>query len=94
MPVADYQTYCKMPDKAQEKKFAYPAINATTMTTANAVLKGLAERKSDGIILVSTGGGAFASGFSVKDMALEAMSIYPLKSKVTKKNSFKIYRAQ
>jgi fructose-bisphosphate aldolase class II len=39
------------------------------------VLKGLAESKSDGIIQVSTGGGAFASGAAVKDMALGAMSI-------------------
>ena len=47
----------------------------TSLTTANAVLKGLADSKSDGIIQVSTGGGAFASGSSVKDMALGAMSI-------------------
>jgi fructose-bisphosphate aldolase class II len=39
------------------------------------VLKGLADSKSDGIIQVSTGGAAFASGSSVKDMALGAMSI-------------------
>ena len=39
------------------------------------MLKGLTEAKSDGIIQVSTGGGAFASGSSVKDMALGAISI-------------------
>ena len=75
MPVADYKTYCKMIDRAKEKHFAYPAINVSSLTTANAVLKGLAESKSDGIIQVSTGGGAFASGSSVKDMALGAISI-------------------
>jgi fructose-bisphosphate aldolase class II len=75
MPVADYETYCKMLDRAREKKFAYPAINVTSLTTANAVLRGLAECRSDGIIQVSTGGGAFASGLSVKDMALGAISI-------------------
>ena len=75
MPVADYKTYCRMLDRAREKKFAYPAINVTSLTTANAVLRGLAECRSDGIIQVSTGGGAFASGSSVKDMALGAMSI-------------------
>jgi len=75
MPVADYQTYCKMLDRAREQKFAYPAINVTSLTTANAVLKGLAECNSDGIIQVSTGGGAFASGSSVKDMAVGAISI-------------------
>ena len=75
MPVADYKTYCKMLDRARDKKFAYPAINVTSLTTANAVLKGLAESRSDGIIQVSTGGGAFASGSAVKDMALGAISI-------------------
>jgi len=75
MPVADYKTYCEMIERARVGKFAYPAINVTSLTTANAVLKGLAESKSDGIIQVSTGGGAFASGSSVKDMALGAISI-------------------
>jgi fructose-bisphosphate aldolase, class II len=75
MPVADYTTYCTMLDRARADKFAYPAINVTSLTTANAVLKGLAESKSDGIIQVSTGGGAFASGAAVKDMALGAISI-------------------
>ena len=75
MPVADYEIYCKMLDRAREDHFAYPAINVTSLTTANAVLKGLAESESDGIIQVSTGGAAFASGTSVKDMALGAISI-------------------
>jgi len=75
MPVATYEIYCKMLDRARDGHFAYPAINVTSLTTANAVLKGLAESKSDGIIQVSTGGGAFASGVAVKDMALGAISI-------------------
>ena len=75
MPVADYGQYCEMLDRARMGKFAYPAINVTSLATANAVLKGLADSKSDGIIQVSTGGGAFASGSVVKDMALGAMSI-------------------
>lgn len=75
MPVADYKTYCTMLDRARENHFAYPAINVTSLVTANAVLQGLAESRSDGIIQVSTGGGAFASGSSVKDMALGAISI-------------------
>ena len=75
MPVADYKIYCEMFDRARKGQYAYPAINVTSLTTANAVLKGLAESKSDGIIQVSTGGGAFASGASVKDMALGAISI-------------------
>jgi len=75
MPVANYEIYCKMLDRAREGRFAYPAINVTSLTTANAVLKGLTESKSDGIIQVSTGGGTFASGLAVKDMALGAISI-------------------
>jgi len=75
MPVADYKTYCRLIDHALQKKFAYPAINVTSLTTANGVLKGLAESKSDGIIQVSTGGAAFASGLYVKDMPLGAISI-------------------
>ena len=67
MPVADYKTYCRMIDHALEKKFAYPAINVTSLTTANGVLKGLADSKSDGIIQVSTGGTAFASGLYLKN---------------------------
>ena len=75
MPVADHATYCEMLDRARKGGFAYPAVNVTSLTTANAVLKGLADSKSDGIIQVSTGGGAFASGAAVKDMALGAISI-------------------
>jgi fructose-bisphosphate aldolase class II len=75
MPIADYKTYCKMLDRAKENHFAYPAINVSSLTTANAVLKGLAESGSDGIVQVSTGGAAFASGSSVKDMVLGAISI-------------------
>src|SRR6478672_8541520 len=64
-----------MLDRARKGRFAYPAVNVTSLTTVNGVLKGLAESKSDGIIQVSTGGAAFASGSSIKDMALGAMSI-------------------
>src|SRR5580765_1494037 len=75
MPVADYEQFCTMLDRARKGKFAYPAINVTSLTTANAVLKGLAESRSDGIIQVSTGGAAFASGAAVKNMVLGAISL-------------------
>jgi fructose-bisphosphate aldolase class II len=75
MPVADFSTYCAMLDRARAGRFAYPAINVTSLTTANAVLRGLAEAKSDGIIQVSTGGAAFASGTALKEMPLGAISI-------------------
>ncbi|PID26850.1 MAG: class II fructose-bisphosphate aldolase [Candidatus Cloacimonadota bacterium] len=75
MPVVNYQQYCKMLENAYKNKFAYPAINVTSMATANAALKAFAELKSDGIIQVSTGGGSFASGLGVKDEVLGAISI-------------------
>jgi fructose-bisphosphate aldolase class II len=75
MPVPDFKTYCAILDRARAGHFALPAANVTSLTTANAVLRGLAESKSDGIIQISTGGGAFASGTSLKDSALGAISI-------------------
>jgi len=74
MPVANYEQYCQMLDNAFKNKFAYPAINVTSTSTANAVLKALSDAKSDGIIQVSTGGAEFASG-SVKDMVFGAISL-------------------
>lgn len=75
MPVATYEQYCQMLEKANKEGYAYPAINVTSTSTANAALKAFAEMKSDGIIQVSTGGGEFASGSNIKDMALGAISI-------------------
>jgi len=62
-----------MIDSAQKGGYAYPAINVTSLPTINGALKAFAESKSDGIIQVSTGGGEFASGTGVKDMALGAI---------------------
>lgn len=75
MPVADFKTYCSMLDNAREQHFAYPAINVSSIGTANAVLHGFAQAKCDGIIQVSTGGAEFASGLGVKNMALGAISL-------------------
>ncbi len=62
-----------MLDAAQQGGYAYPAINVTSITTINGALRAFAEAKSDGIIQVSTGGGEFASGTSVKDAAFGAI---------------------
>ena len=75
MPIADYPTYCKMLDNAKANKFAFPAINVSSTETANAALKGFADKKSDGIIQVSTGGGEFASGLNVKNAVIGAISL-------------------
>ena len=75
MPIADHARYCEMLDRARAGRFAYPAVNVTSLTSANAVLRGLAESRSDGILQVSIGGARFASGTAVKDMVLGATSI-------------------
>ncbi|MBN2689666.1 MAG: class II fructose-bisphosphate aldolase [Gammaproteobacteria bacterium] len=75
MPVADFKTYRRMLDHARDNHFAYPAFNITSMATANAVLQGLAEKKSDGIIQISTGGAEFASGLALKDKVIGAISL-------------------
>ncbi len=75
MPIATYDQYCDMLNKAKAGGYAFPAINVTSTSTANAALKAFADMKCDGIIQVSTGGGKFASGQAVGDMALGAISI-------------------
>ena len=50
MPVPDFKTYCAILDRARAGRFALPAVNVTSLTTANAVLRGLADSKADGII--------------------------------------------
>ncbi len=75
MPVVNFEQYCNMLDTAKKNHYAFPAINITSTETANAALKGFADAKSDGIIQLSTGGGQFASGTNVADMALGSISI-------------------
>ena len=72
MPIATHAQYCQMLDAAKQGRFAYPAINVSSLETLNAALEGFAEARSDGIIQVSSGGGAHASGPTVQDMALGA----------------------
>ena len=75
MPVVDYKQYCEMLNRAYEKKYAYPAFNVSNMETASAVLTGLQKANSDGIIQVSIGGAAHASGADVKDSVLGAIAL-------------------
>ena len=75
MPIATYDQYCSMLDRAHQKGFAYPAINITSTSTANAALKAFADLKCDGILQVSTGGGKFASGQSVNNAVIGAISL-------------------
>jgi fructose-bisphosphate aldolase class II len=75
MPVVDHPTYCAMLDAANRGHYAFPAINVTSMVTANAAMAGLAAERSDGIIQVSTGAGQFASGLTHKNSALGGIAL-------------------
>ena len=75
MPVASPDQYLEMLDRAKKGGFAYPAINVSSSQTLNAALAGLAEAGSDGIIQVTTGGGDYWSGPTVKNMASGAAAL-------------------
>jgi fructose-bisphosphate aldolase class II len=75
MPIVDYKRYCEMLDKAQAENYAYPAINISNIDTVNAAIEGFVAAKSDGIIQVSTGGGAHSSG-NLGDSVLGGISEY------------------
>lgn len=75
MPVASFEQYCAMLESASKHKYAYPAINIASIEAANAALAGFAEAGSDGIIQISVGGGEHASGQTIKDSALGAISL-------------------
>ena len=75
MPIATPAQYAAMLDAAQEGDYAYPAINVTSLVTINGALKAFGDKKSDGIIQVSTGGGEFASGLNVKDAVFGAIML-------------------
>ncbi|MEY4993752.1 MAG: hypothetical protein RIS82_874 [Actinomycetota bacterium] len=75
MPVASPDQYLEMLDRAKNGGFAYPAINVSSSQTLNAALAGLAEAGSDGIIQVTTGGGEYWSGPTVKKMAAGAAAM-------------------
>ena len=75
MPIATHRQYTEMLEKAAREHYAYGAINVTSTSTANAAIKAFADKKSDGIVQVSTGGGKFASGQGVGSMALGAISL-------------------
>ena len=62
MPVATPEQYADMLDRAKAGGFAYPAINAASSQSVNAVLQGLTEAGSDGIIQVTTGGADYFAG--------------------------------
>ncbi|MDH5151567.1 class II fructose-bisphosphate aldolase [Kocuria palustris] len=84
MPIATPDVYGQMLDTAKEKGFAYPAINVTSSQTLNAAIRGFAEAGSDGIVQVSTGGAAYWSGSSKKDMVVGALAFAAFAREVAK----------
>ncbi|UFS59877.1 class II fructose-bisphosphate aldolase [Subtercola endophyticus] len=62
MPIATPDQYAEMLDKAKAGGFAYPAVNVSSSQTLNAVLQGLSDAGSDGIIQVTTGGADYFAG--------------------------------
>ncbi|MEI7420142.1 MAG: class II fructose-bisphosphate aldolase, partial [Actinomycetes bacterium] len=84
MPVASPDQYAEMIDRAKKGGFAYPAINVSSSQTVNAVLQGLTEAGSDGILQVTTGGGDYWSGSSVKHMATGAAAMAQFVREVAK----------
>ena len=75
MSVVNYEQYCEMLEKAYKNHYAYPAFNVSNLETVNAVLSGLQNANSDGIIQISLGGAAYASGVGVKNKVLGAEAI-------------------
>lgn len=84
MPVATPEQYAEMLDKAKKGGFAYPAINVSSSSTINAVLQGLTEAGSDGIIQVTTGGADYFAGQSVKARASGALAFAAFATEVAK----------
>jgi fructose-bisphosphate aldolase class II len=73
-----------MLDKAKARGFAYPAVNVSSSQTINAVLQGLTEAGSDGIIQVTTGGADYFAGHTVKNRAAGALAFAAFATEVAK----------
>jgi fructose-bisphosphate aldolase class II len=84
MPVATPDQYAEMLDKAKAGGFAYPAFNVSSSQTINAVLQGLAEAGSDGIIQVTTGGADYFAGHTVRARAAGALAMARFATEVAK----------
>jgi len=84
MPIATPDQYAEMLDKAKAGGFAYPAFNVSSSQTINAVLQGLTEAGSDGIIQVTTGGADYFAGQTVKNRASGAIAFAKFATEVAK----------
>jgi fructose-bisphosphate aldolase, class II len=74
MPIATVEQYSEMLDAASAGGHALAAVNVSSSTTLNAVMRGFAEAGADGIVQITTGGAEYASG-AARDMALGARAL-------------------
>lgn len=84
MPIATPDQYAELLSKAKANGFAYPAFNVSSSQTLNAVLQGLSEAGSDGIIQITTGGADYFAGHSVKNRAGGALAFAAFAREVAK----------
>jgi fructose-bisphosphate aldolase class II len=84
MPIATPDQYAEMLDTAKKNGFAFPAVNVSSSATINAVLQGLTEAGSDGIIQVTTGGADYFAGQTVKARASGALAFAAFATEVAK----------
>ncbi|GAA3073573.1 MULTISPECIES: class II fructose-bisphosphate aldolase [Actinomycetes] len=84
MAIATPDKYNEMIDAAKSGGYAFPAVNVTSSQTLNAAIRGFAEAESDGIIQVSTGGAAYWSGASIKDMVAGSLGFAAFAKQVAK----------
>jgi fructose-bisphosphate aldolase class II len=89
MGIPTVDEYAEVLDAASAGGYALPAVNVSSSETLNAALRGFAEAESDGIVEVTTGAAAYASGDGVRDaesgaralaaFAREAARRYPVR---------------
>jgi fructose-bisphosphate aldolase class II len=84
MPIATPDQYAEMLNRAKEDGFAYPAINVSSSQTINAVLQGLTEAGSDGILQVTTGGADYFAGQTRTARASGALAMAAFAKEVAK----------
>ncbi|MGF3053622.1 class II fructose-bisphosphate aldolase [Microbacterium sp. YY-03] len=84
MPLATPDQYADMLTRAKTGGFAYPAINVASSQSINAVLQGLTEAGSDGILQVTTGGADYFAGHTVKARATGAIAMARYVAEVAK----------
>jgi len=73
--IASREQYAAMLDDASASGYALAAVNVSSSETLNATMRGFAEADADGIVQVTTGAAAFASGGAVGNMALGARAL-------------------